>query len=188
MIAAPHPLVGAQRLPRRSRDDLRDGGRHLCRLAGAARRHPRPLRRAGHRLHRVSGSGAAGRRGPGHLSADHRHAHRAEVARRARLLLLRRVLRLCDLRGWHRSLLGALARARISELSRATVAGRRDAEHRARRDRRRLGLSICGARRATLACRAAQLAGLVDPLRARQGRRAWRRSRASAASSSNTAW
>ena len=47
--------------------------------ASAARCHPRPLRYAGHRLHRVSGPGAAGGRGPGHLSADHGDAHRAEV-------------------------------------------------------------------------------------------------------------
>ncbi len=38
-----------------------------------------------------------------------------------------------------------------------------------------------------VARRTAQLAGLVDPLRPRQGARAWPRSRASAASSSNTA-
>ena len=54
--------------------------RHLCGLPRAARRDPRPLRRPGHRLHRVSGPGAAGGRGPGHLSADHRDADRAAVA------------------------------------------------------------------------------------------------------------
>ena len=66
------------------------------------------------------------------------------------------------------------ARSRVLEyLSSAArrLAGRRDAEPRARRDRRRLGLSICGARRAEDPRRAAHLAGLVDPLRARQGRR-----------------
>ena len=188
MIAAHHPLVGPQRLSRRARHALRDGRRHLCGLPRAARRHPRPLRRAGHRLHRVSRPGAAGRRGPGHLSADHRDADRAEVARRARLLLLRRVLRLCDLRGRHRYLLGALARARISELRRAAAAGRRDAEPRARRHRRRLGLSICGARRADDASPSCAPSRIGTSASGSPRRRAWRRSRASAASSSNTAW
>ena len=42
---------------------------------------------------------------------DHRHADGAEVEGGARLLVLRRVVRLCHLRGRHRHLLGALARA-----------------------------------------------------------------------------
>ena len=84
----------------------------------AARRHPRPLGRAGHRLHRVPGAGAAGRRGPGHLSADHRDADGAEVEGGARLLVLRRLLRLRDLRGRHRSVLGPQPRARIPERGR----------------------------------------------------------------------
>ena len=46
-----------------------------------ARRHPRSLRHPGHRLHRVSGTGAAGGRGSGHLSADHGDADRAEDRR-----------------------------------------------------------------------------------------------------------
>ena len=166
-----HPLVGAQRVSGRTGHDLRNARRHLRCLARAARRHPRPLRRAGHRLHRISRPGAAGGRGPGHLSADHGDADRAEIAGRARLLLLRRVLRLRDLRGRHRPLLGALARARISELCRAASAGGRDPEPRARRDRRRLGLSIRGARRAEEPRRAAHHPGLVHPLRPRQGRR-----------------
>ena len=62
------------------------------------------------------GTGAAGGRGPGHLPADHGHAERAEVDGGARLLVLRRVLRLRHLRGRHRHLLGALARPRIPEL------------------------------------------------------------------------
>ena len=145
-----------------------DRRRHLRGVARAARRHSRPLRRAGHRLHRVSRPGAASGRGPGHLSADHGDADRAQVARRARLLLLRRVLRLRDLRGRHRHLLGALARARISELRGAAAAARRDAEPRSRRHRRRLGLSICGARRAAKPRRTAHHPGLVCPVRAVQ--------------------
>ena len=77
--------------------------------ASAARRHPGSLRHPGHRLHRISGAGAAGDRGPGHLSADHRHADGAAIEGGARLLVLRRVVRLRHLRGRHRHLLGALA-------------------------------------------------------------------------------
>ena len=50
-----------------------------------ARCTARPVGRAGHRLHRVPGPGAAGRRRPGDLSADHRHAGGAEVEGGARL-------------------------------------------------------------------------------------------------------
>jgi hypothetical protein len=68
--------------------------------------------------------GAAGGRGPGHLSADHGHAVGAEVEGGARLLLLRRVLRLHHLRGRHRHLLGALARAGVPQLRRRPHAAR----------------------------------------------------------------
>ena len=60
---------------------LRRRRRHLCARASAARRHSRPLRHAGHRLHGVSGPGAAGDRGPGHLSADHGDADGAAARR-----------------------------------------------------------------------------------------------------------
>ena len=59
----------------------------------------------------LSGPGAAGGRGSGHLSADDRHADRAEIEGRARLFLLRRFLRLHHLRGRHGHLLGAHPRA-----------------------------------------------------------------------------
>ena len=51
-------------------------------------------------------------------------ACRAALQGGARLLLLRRVLRLCRVRGRHGPLLGALARARISQFCRQAVAGR----------------------------------------------------------------
>jgi hypothetical protein len=65
--------------------------------------------------------------------------------------------------------LGALARARISELRRAAAAGRSRAESRSRRDRRRMGLSIRRARCAEEPRRAADRPGLVRPLWDRQG-------------------
>ena len=88
---------------------------------------------------------------------------RAEVEGGARLLVLRRLVRLRDLRGRHRHLLGAQPRARISERRREPPAGGRDAEPRARRHRRRLGLPVracIGAR--THARRAALDPGLVS--------------------------
>ena len=116
-------------------------------IAGAARRHPRPVRCAGHRLHRISRPGAASCRGPGHLPSDHGNADSAEVAGRARVFFLRRLLRLRHIRGRHRSLLGAVARARIFEFRSAASSGWRDPKPGTRRDGRRLGLPICGARR-----------------------------------------
>ncbi len=76
-----------------------------------------PFRCPGDHLHRGAGTGAAGRRRPDHLSAHHLDALGAEVEGGARLLLLRRFLRLRDLRGWHRHLLGEVAGSGISQLS-----------------------------------------------------------------------
>ena len=84
-------------------------------------------------------------------------------------------------------LLGALARARKSELGGAAPAVWRDADSRTRRDRRRLGVPICGARRAERTL--AELRTVQDWfIRFGSPRlKAWPRSRASAASSSNIA-
>ena len=88
------------------------------------------------------GPGTAGDRGPGHLSADDGDAHRAEIEGGARLLVLRRLVRLRHLRGRHRHLLGAVARPGIPQRRGVQASRRRHADHRARRDRRRLGLPI----------------------------------------------
>ena len=144
---------------------------HLCAPPRAARRDPRPLRHPGHRLHRVSRPGAAGRRGSGHLSALDRDAVGAEGPRRPRLLVLRRLVRLRDLRGRDRHLLGPLARARIPLRRRPQSARRRHADARAGRDRRRLGLPVRRHGREAHACRAAHDAGLAGALRPRQGGR-----------------
>ncbi len=169
----PDPLVGAQR----SADPDRHGGagrrRPVRGRAAVARRHSRPLRYPGHRLHRDAGASAAGRRGPGDLSADHRDAGGAEEPGGARLLLLRRIVRLRHLRGRHRHLLGAQPRPGISELRRAEAASQREADPGAGRDRRRLGLSIRRGRREPVAGGTSFAAGLVHPLWPRQG--AWRR-------------
>jgi Cu(I)/Ag(I) efflux system membrane protein CusA/SilA len=94
----------------------------------AARRHPRPLGYAGDRLHRISRVRRRRCRGPGHLSADDGDADRAEIEGGARLLLLRRLLRLRHLRGRHRHLLGALAACSNISTPRRAPAGRRDAD------------------------------------------------------------
>jgi Cu(I)/Ag(I) efflux system membrane protein CusA/SilA len=65
--------------------------------------------------------GAAGGRGSGHLSAHHLDAGGAARQGGARLLDVRRVLRVCDLRGRHRHLLGAFARAGVPELGRSRL-------------------------------------------------------------------
>ena len=187
MIARLIALVGPQ-----SRADL-DSARCLPSLpasmpcAPAARRHSRSLRHPGHRLHRVPGQAPQVIEDQVTYPLVDGDADGAEVQGGARLLVLRRLVRLRHLRGRHRHLLGALARARISQRRRAQAAGRRDADARARRDRRRLGLSV----RACMATkhdarRAALAAGLAGALRASPRRKAWPKSRASAASSSNT--
>ena len=63
----------------------------------------------------LSGPGAADRREPGHLSADDDDAVGARREDGARLFVLRRFVRLHPVRGRHRSVLGALARARVPE-------------------------------------------------------------------------
>ena len=144
---------------------------HLRRAANADRRPARSLRRAGHRLHRIPGPGPAGRGGPGHLPADHRHAVGAEVEGGARLFLLRRVLRLHHLRGRHRHLLGPLARAGVPELRSGTHAQGHHAADRPGRHRRGLGLPVRAAGQGQDAGRAALDPGLVCALPADQGAR-----------------
>ena len=85
----------------------------LVDLAHQARRHPRPLRPAGHRLHRVDGPQPHARRGPGHLPDRLGADLGAQGGRRARLLDVRHVLRLRDLRGGHRHVLGPQPGARV---------------------------------------------------------------------------
>ena len=147
-------------------------GLALRRLVGGAhharRRTARPVRRAGGDPLELSRPGAADRRGPGDLSAGDDDAVRAGGKNRARLLVLRRQLRLCHFRGRDRSLLGALARSRISQPG-AEPPARWGCEHVGpRRHRRRMDLRIC-ARRPQRRARprgAEKPAGLVFALRA----------------------
>ena len=116
--------------------------------------------------------------------ADHGHAGGAQVQGGARLLVLRRLVRLRHLRGRHRHLLGALARAGIPQL--------RLRAHAARASRRRWGRTRpawagctstpCSAAKQD-AGRTAHHPGLVSCATSSPRRRAWPKWRASAASS-----
>ena len=120
----------------------RRGVGRLRGAAHAARCAARSLRRAGHHPHDLSGTGAAHRRGPGHLSADDDDAVGAGREDGARLFVLRRLVRLHPVRRRHRSVLGALARARVSQPGAGAAAGAGEARARARCDRRRLDLPV----------------------------------------------
>ena len=152
----------------------------------AARCHSRSLRHPGDRLHRIQGPGAAGHRGPGHLSADDGDADGAEIESGARLFVLRRLVRLHHLRGRHRHLLGALARARISQRRRAQTARRRDAD--AWGPMRPASAGSINTRCSPRTCRWPICARCRTGTSATASprRKAWPRSPASAASSSNT--
>ena len=154
------------------RHRIRGRRRHLGAEDAAARRHPRPLRHPGHRLHRVSGAGAAGGRGPGHLSADHGDADRAADPKwcaGSRSSACRSSM--SSSRTAPTSIGRAAASSNISTLPANAcppVSPRRlgpDAT------RRRLGLPVRRPRQEQIPCRAALAAGLGDPLRTGQGRR-----------------
>jgi hypothetical protein len=137
----------------------------------AARRLAGSFRRAGDRVHSLRRAGAEGRRGPGHLSADHGHAGGTESQGGTWLLDVRRLLRLCHFRRRHRHLLGAFAGPGVSEFRTGQPATRCCTADRPRRYRRRLGLPVCADRQGPIAGRPAQRPGLVRSLPAHQGRR-----------------
>ena len=155
--------------------------------ADAARRHPRPLRHPGHRLLPL-GPLARPRGGPGHLPDRDRDARRPRGAGGARLLGLRLLLRLRDLRGRDRHLLGALAHARVPLAGHPVAPRRREDRARPRRARPRLGLPVRARRRDGQAQprRPALAAGLVPALPPARPSPAWPRSPRSAATRSST--
>ena len=153
------------------------GGRRSAgsaRSEHAARGAARPVRRAGDRAGRLQRAGAAHRRGPGHVPDRRRDAEGAGRADGARLLVLRRLVRLRDLRGRHRPLLGADARAGVPERHQGEAARERRRPRSAptrpgsagsisTRSRTRPGKLDLAA--------AARRPGLVPPLRAHGGAR-----------------
>ena len=102
---------------------VRRGLRRLHPQPHPARRDPRPLRHPGHRLLAL-GPKPRHHRGPGHLPDRDRAARRAEGQGDPRLLRLRLLVRLRDLQGRHRHLLGAQPRARVPVQDPAAAARR----------------------------------------------------------------
>ena len=136
------------------------GGRYPGAVAHPGRCTARSLRCPGDCLHRVPGAGAAGGGGSGDLSADLGTVVGAEGAGGARLLVLRCLVCLCDLRGWYRPLLGAQPGTGVPEWPRQPVAGRCQPDTGAGCHRHRLGLSVCTARQGSDARQPAFVAGL----------------------------
>ena len=142
-----HRVVDRQPLLRRPRGGVHRVRRDLRPAGDAPRRAAGPLRRAGDHLHRLPGAGPAGGRGPGHLSHHDADAGRSLRHRGPRLLVLRLLVRLRDLRGRHRPVLGAQPGPGVPQLRRRAPARRRDPDPRAGRHRRRLGLPVRAALR-----------------------------------------
>jgi len=161
-------MVRGQSAAGRHRGDRGAGRRHPSGPGDAARRDTGPVGHPGHHPHRFRGPGAADHREPGHLPPLDGHARPAEGQGGARVLHVRRVVRLRDLQGRHRPLLGALARAGGPVQDPVRHAPRRQGADRPRRDRRRLGLPIRGRRQERQARprAAAHPAGLVPAFRA----------------------
>src|SRR5436190_15239378 len=82
-----------------------DWGRHLFAGQYAVGRDSRSFGYASHHLYGVARASAATCSGPGHLSDHDKYVVGAAEQGGARLLVLRVLVRLCDFRGWDRSLL-----------------------------------------------------------------------------------
>ncbi len=166
-------MVHRQPLHGPAGDGAAGGGRLLRLPQHAAGGPPRPLRCAGHHQDRVPRTGAAGGGGPGHLSADHRHAVGAQGQGGAGLFLLRRQLRLRHLRGRHRHVLGPLPGAGVPQRGGGGAPGGGPAHPGAGRHRGGLDLPVRpgGPHRPPRPGRAALHPGLVPQVRAadRQG-------------------
>ena len=162
-------MVCPQRVHRASGHVLHRCGRYLCGDQHAAGCDSGSFRRAGDHLHRVSGPGAAGGGRPGHLSAEHGHAGRAEIQGGARAFGVRRVVHLRHFRGRHRYLLGTNAGAGISQLCVGAHAAGRHPHPGAGRHGRRLGVPVRRDRGPAHAGGTAHDSGLVRALPAHQG-------------------
>ncbi len=160
-LVDPQPLPGAAGHPDRRRHGRGRGAAH------AAGRPARPVRRAGDHPHALRRAESARGGGPGHLSPHHHHDVGARRQGRARLLVLRRFLRLCPVRGRHRPVLGALAGAGVPEPGAGPAAGERAPGTGAGRHRRRLDLRVRagGSLRPPRPVAIADLAGLVPQVR-----------------------
>ncbi len=135
-------MVDCQSLPRVAGHAHGDGMGRVVALAHAARRDSRPVRCASDHSHNLPRPGAADRRESDHLSADDDNALGTWSENRPWLLDVRRFVRLHPVRGWHRPVLGALARSRISEPGAIALACAGQDLAGPRCDRRGLGLRI----------------------------------------------
>ena len=124
MITPHHRVLGAQPVPRPAGHARGHRGGRLRAARDPPRRAARPVGHAGHHLLAV-GPVAGHHRGSGDLPDHQRAARRAAREGRPRLLGLRVLLRLRDLRGRHRSLLGQVARDRVPVEDPGAAAGRR---------------------------------------------------------------
>ncbi len=172
MIRRHHRVLRPQ--PRAGAAGQRRGGglRHLRPSRDPARRPAGPLGHAGHHLLSL-GPVAGHHRGPGDVPDHQRAPRRAEGEGRPGLLGLRVLVRLRDLRGRDRPLLGAVARHRIPFEDPASAARRRPDGTRAGRHRRRVGVPVRarGPQRHPLARPVALLPGLDRPVRRAVGAR-----------------
>ena len=138
----PHRGERPQQVPDRHLHDLRRRRRYLRSAADTAGRDSRPERRASNRLYRLGRTLARPRRRPDHISDFHALHRRAEGQICPRRIDVRQIVRLCDLRGRHGYLLGALAGDRISQLRARDAARRCESRDRPGRYGRGLGLRI----------------------------------------------
>ncbi len=121
-------------------------------------------------------AGAADHRGPGHLPDHDQDAFGAQSHGGAGLFVLRLLVRLCDLPGRHRPVLGAQPRAGIPQPDQRPVAPGRQPDARAGRDRRGLGLHVFHQLHQPQPAGTALVPGLVSeiPVERRPGRRGGR--------------
>ena len=162
-------MVDRQPFLRRPRRGVHRLRRDLRAAGDAPRRPAGPLGRAGDHLHRLPGPGAAGRRGPGDLPHHHADAGRPVRHGGPRLLVLRLLVRLRDIRGRHRPVLGAQPGSGVPQLRQRAPARGRVADPRPGRHRRWLGLHVRAPLRRCRPRRAAVAPGLVPQVRADRG-------------------
>ncbi len=130
------PVPGAHCHGDRGRLGRVGGAAHSARCAARSVGHP------GHHPHQLAWAGAPDRGEPGHLPADHHHAVGARGPGGARVLDVRRQLRLRAVRRWGRPVLGPIARAGVPQPGAGAIAGRRALLHRPGRHRRGLDLPV----------------------------------------------
>ena len=165
---AGHSLVGPEPLPGPGRHGAGRGLGPLRRAQHPPGCHPRSLRCPGHRQDELPRPGAPGGRGPGDLPHHHRAAGRDRGRGRARLLHVRRLLRVRRVSGRDRPLLGAIPGAGAPQSGQLQPPGGGPSRARPRCHRGGLGLPVRpgGPHGPARPGAAAQPPGLVSEVRA----------------------